>query len=158
MIIATDADDAAAGELSRELARGYAAQMADLAAGMPVVPVVHGAAPYLDKVLSKARDKGDAGDAIAEVAPVVDGARAIAFGDIDPVADDGVIEKRYVPVGAEAAAWIDGSADRTAAPRRPRAPRLGCVELRCAALRRRARRRPIRPPTISGRAQERDGS
>lgn len=80
MVIATRNDATA-----REAALGYA----------------DGATPestYLDKLI----EKGLADDPLSEFAP--DG--EVAFGDLHPVAGDGVIENRLSPVGVEAAQWI----------------------------------------------------
>src|SRR5262249_21135543 len=90
-------------------AQGYAAQIAGLAAGKPAVAVGEGAEPYLDKLLSKAQKKGDAGATLDELAPMTNGVRQFAFGDIDPVDASGVIQKRLAPVSAEQAAWIDAA-------------------------------------------------
>jgi uncharacterized protein (DUF2252 family) len=96
-------------ETAKAAAEGYAAQIADLAAGKAVVPVGLGDEPYLDDLLAKAKKKGDADDTLDEVAPVTDGVRQMAFGDIDPVDDHGVVQKRLAPVSAEQAAWIDAA-------------------------------------------------
>lgn len=99
LVLATGNDD-----LARAAAEGYADEIAtaDLA------PVGEGASPYLDKQIAKAIAKGDAHAGLDELAPVgADGARHVAFGDVEPVADDGVIENRYVPVGADLRALLD---------------------------------------------------
>jgi uncharacterized protein (DUF2252 family) len=104
MIVATgNADTALAA------AQGYAAQIADFVAGKPVEPVGAGAEPYLDDLLAKAKKKGDANDTLDEVAPLTDGVRQFAFGDIDPVDDHGVVQKRLAPVSAEQEAWLDAA-------------------------------------------------
>lgn len=85
-------------DLPRSVARGYAAEIAALANGVPPAPVVHGDDAVLDKVIDKALARGAAHSERQDI---------MAFGDLDPVGTDGVIENRQVPVGAEAAAWID---------------------------------------------------
>jgi hypothetical protein len=111
------------------------------------VPAVGlGAEPYLDKLLGKAVKKGDAGATLAELAPLVDGVRAVPFGDLDPVGADGVVEKRLLPVSDEAAAYLDAAIARwrttallplDAAAARPklRMRRLGAGVASYAALR-----------------------
>lgn len=102
LIIATGNPDVAA-----QVAAGYAGSIATLAAGQTVALEGLGAEPYLDKLIGKAHKKGDARATLDEIAPVTDGARQVAFGDIDPVDSSGVISKRLEPVSAEAAQWID---------------------------------------------------
>ena len=62
---------------------------------------------------------------------MTNGVRAIAFGDVDPVGPDGVIEERYVPVDADAAAWID---DVVAAWSAGIARDVGTIKLRARRL------------------------
>ena len=112
MIVATGLDGDPARALARAIAAAYATRIADLAAGRAPTPLAGGTA-YLDKLIAKATANGDAGKAITEAAPIgADGTRAIAFGDIDPVAPDGVIEFRLQPVGAEADVWNRRAIDR----------------------------------------------
>jgi uncharacterized protein (DUF2252 family) len=100
------ADDALAADLARRVAVGYATRIGDLASGLDPVPVAAGASPYLDKVLEKASSNGDAHKDLDEVAPVVDGARAVVYRDLDPVGDDGVIENRLAPLDPVTADWV----------------------------------------------------
>jgi uncharacterized protein (DUF2252 family) len=130
LIVAT-MNDASAADLAHEVGVGYAAQMAALAAGQPAAAVGAGAEPYFDTLIAKAQKKGDARADLEEVAPVTNGVRAIAFGDVDPVGPDGVIEKRYVPVDANAAAWID---DVVAAWSAGIARDVGTIKLRARRL------------------------
>jgi len=86
-------------QLARRVAEGYVAQIRELAAGMPAQPVTTGAAKYFDKLIAKAIAKGDAGK-VANDTTAVDaaGVRYFTLGDLDPVADDGVIENRLSPL------------------------------------------------------------
>ena len=84
--------------LPRAVADGYAAQIAELAAGAEPALLVHGVDQVLDKLIDKATARGDAHTELTDLE---------MFGDLDPVAADGVIENRQIPVGAEAAVWID---------------------------------------------------
>jgi uncharacterized protein (DUF2252 family) len=111
MIIAGASDVLGPG-LAREVALGYAATIADLAAGRPAPAVGLGDEPYLDALINKAVKKGDAGATLAELAPVEAGVEVVPFGDLSPVGADGVIEKRLAPVSAEAAVYIDAAIAR----------------------------------------------
>ncbi|MEO8703397.1 MAG: DUF2252 family protein [Kofleriaceae bacterium] len=95
-----------ADELVRIIATSYAAQIAELATGARVGAIGLGVSPLFDKELDKARTRGDAGFAIDEFAPLTNGVRALALGDLEPVAADGVLEDRVVAVTAEEADWI----------------------------------------------------
>jgi uncharacterized protein (DUF2252 family) len=106
LIVAT-MNDATASDLAREVGLGYAEQMADLEAGKQVAAITTGAHPYFDQLIAKAKKKGDARTTLDEVAPVQGGARAIAFGDVEPVDPDGVIAFRLEPVGVDDELWID---------------------------------------------------
>lgn len=100
-------DDPSGEELVRRVARGYATTMAQLATGARIGPISTGEHPLLDEELEKARSRGGAHTAIAEIAPIVGGARAVAYGDLEEAAEDEVIEDRFLPVSPEEAAWID---------------------------------------------------
>ena len=91
---AGDVDPAFADVIAHAVATGYAAQIHALAMGQAATPVTTGAAKYLDKLLAKALANGDAGKDLNDVSEVVDGTRVFLTGDLDPVADDGVIEGR----------------------------------------------------------------
>jgi hypothetical protein len=91
---ADNVDPAFADAIARAAAVGYAAQIHALAMGQAAMPVTTGAAKYLDKLLAKALANGDAGKDLTDVSEVVDGTRVFLSGDLDPVADDGVIEGR----------------------------------------------------------------
>src|SRR5262249_44807040 len=97
MIIA-GGDPTIGDELSRAVARGYLAQMRDLASGIAPLPVGVGSAPYVDKSINKAIENGDAGKDLDDYPPPANGVRAFAFVDVDPVGVDGVIENRLAPV------------------------------------------------------------
>ncbi|MCW5804681.1 MAG: DUF2252 family protein [Deltaproteobacteria bacterium] len=109
MILATGATDAEAGELAREVGAGYAAEIARLAAGGALEPLAAGVDALLDGELAKARRNGDRGDPLDKVAPVDGGARSVAFGDLEAVAGDGVIEDRQLPAGVDGVAAIDAA-------------------------------------------------
>lgn len=100
-------DDSYAAELVRVIASSYASQIAELATGVRVGTIGLGTDPVLDKELEKAATRGDAKFALAELAPVMDGRRSVAFGDLEAVAPDGVIEDRVVALDAEQADWIE---------------------------------------------------
>ena len=95
---AATVDPAYAAELARRVAVGYAAQITALAAGTAPVPVTTGAAKYLDKLIAKAIENGDAGKDLIDTTEVVDGVRVFLTGDLDPVGDDGVIETRQTSI------------------------------------------------------------
>ncbi len=137
LIIAADStDEAFTTELATHAVRGYVAQLA-----RPALSIGLGMHPLFDKELTKGRDRGDAHSAVDELAPITDGVRYIAFGDLEPVADDGAYEDTVMPVGAEAAVWIDEAVARWAARRgetatvKLRARRLGSGVASYAALR-----------------------
>lgn len=102
-------------------------------------PVAAGSAQLFADELAKAKERGDAHFAVNELAPVVDGARVLAVGDLEPVADDGVIEDRVVEVAVEEAAWIDAAVaqmeHRPAGAIKFRARRIGSGVSSYAALR-----------------------
>lgn len=137
LVVAADsADEAVNDELATRAIRGYVAQLAR--GPMSIRPGMH---PLLDKELAKARARGDARFAVDELAPVTDGARYVAFGDLEAVADDGVYEDTVLPVGAEAAAWLDAAVAQWTARRgepavvKLRARRIGAGVASYAALR-----------------------
>jgi len=128
------AEDAALGaELVRRAAAGYAMQIAAIAEGRPAGPVIAGAHPLLDDELATARSRGDRHVALEELAPATSGVRALASGDLEPVAPDGVYEDRVTPVAPEVADWIDraiaewrvGKLDAGAAAVKLRSRRVG---------------------------------
>ena len=141
MIIAADTDPAFADELVTRVTTGYAAQIAALAAGGAPLELGLGAHPLLDKELAKAQTRGDDRLALDELAPISGDARFVAFGDLEPIAVDGLYEDTVVPVGAEAAVWIDDAVAQWAARRgevatvKLRARRLGSGVASYAALR-----------------------
>ena len=123
LAIIASADEAFARELATIAATRYAAMIGELAAGARIGALGFGANELFDDELGKSQERGDKHEGIDEVAPVIDGVRTIAFGDLEPVADDGVIEDRLVAVDAEQADWIA----RAVAPARviARARRIG---------------------------------
>jgi len=133
LVIAAHADAALGDELARAVATGYATQIAALAGDSSPAALVEGVHSLLDSELRKARTRGDAHRNLDEFAPVVDGKRVVAFGDLEPTAPDGVIEDRIEPAGAEAAAFVDraiaswrvGRLDAAAATVKLRARRIG---------------------------------
>ncbi len=136
IVAAETTDETFVTELATRALRGYLAQLA-----APKMAIGVGMHPLLDKELMKARGRGDLRFAVDELAPITDGVRYVAFGDLEPVADDGVYEDTVVPVGAEAAAWIDSAVAQWAARRgetatvKLRARRLGAGVASYAALR-----------------------
>ena len=144
-----EVDPAFADAVARAAAAGYAAQIHALAMGQAALPVTTGAAKYLDKLLAKALANGDAGKDLADVSEVVDGTRVFLTGDLDPVADDGVIEGAVDVdrIRSSARGWsrpraVPRAASRARHAGRARARlRLGRVELSGAALPRAGRRR-----------------
>ncbi len=141
MTIATDTDALFADELVARVTTGYAVQIAALAAGGVPLELGLGAHPLLDKELAKARDRGEGRLAIDELAPLSGTTRFVAFGDLEPIAIDGLYEDTVVAVGAEAAVWIDDAVAQWAARRgepatvKLRARRLGSGVASYAALR-----------------------
>lgn len=95
-------------ELSKQVATGYAEQIAVIAAGERVPSLGTGVAELFDDELAKAQSRGAARFAVDELAPVEEDVRALALGDLESVADDGVIEDRVLAVDAEQAEMIDG--------------------------------------------------
>lgn len=102
-----EADDALIDELCHLIATGYTEQVASIAAGIRPPALGAGVAELFDDELAKANTRGDDLFAVDEFAPAMDGTRALALGDLEDVADDGVIEDRVVAVDAEQADWID---------------------------------------------------
>ena len=123
LAIVASADEAFARELATIAATRYAAMIGELAGGARIGALGFGANKLFDDELAKSQARGDAHEGIDEIAPVMNGVRTMAFGDLEPVADDGVIEDRLIAVDAEQAAWID----RAVAPARviARARRIG---------------------------------
>ncbi len=137
LIIAADTtDETFATELATRALQGYVAQLA-----RPQMLIRIGMHPLLDKELTKARGRGDDHFALDELAPSTAGSRYVAFGDLEPVAEDGVYEDTLVPVGAEAASWIDAAVAQWASGRgesatvKLRARRYGAGVASYAALR-----------------------
>lgn len=95
-VIVAGGDPSIGDEIARRVAGGYAGQIRELAAGQVPAPVGTGAAPYLDKTLAKALANGDAGKDLADYTA----GDAFVFGDLDPVAADGVVENRLAPPDA----------------------------------------------------------
>ncbi|HPH65441.1 MAG TPA: DUF2252 family protein [Kofleriaceae bacterium] len=92
--------------ISNAVATGYATQLQTLAGGDRSWFVTTGSDPLLDKLIDKAKRDGDAARRLEEVAPIVDGVRRMAFGEVEPPGSDGVIEDELVGVGVEAAASL----------------------------------------------------
>jgi uncharacterized protein (DUF2252 family) len=119
--------------LIRRAMTSYAQTMAQLAAGTRLSPILRGRSPLLDNELDKARTRGESLFAIDELAPVTDGARVLALGDLEPVAADGVIEDRVIAISAEHAAWIDRAVSQWRASRSD-ADALGAIKLRARRI------------------------
>ena len=142
-LVIAASDATIASDLARRVAEGYAVQIGSLAAGTRPAPITEGAHPLLDDELAKARTRGDRHEGVDEVAPVIAGTRLVAFGDLEAVALDGVIEDRLTPVGAEAADFLDraiaswriGRLDAAAARVKLRMRRIGPGVSSYAALR-----------------------
>jgi len=121
------AEDAAIGaELVRRAATAYAQQIAMIAAGQKIGPVLASAHAFLADEIDTASTRGARNFALDEVAPATAGVRAIAFGDLEAVAPDGVFEDRVTPVSPEVADWID----RAIAQWSGSHPDAGAVKLR----------------------------
>jgi len=138
------AEDATLGaQLVRRAAAGYAMQIAASARGERAGAVLAGVHPLLDDELDTAESRGDRNFALAEIAPASGSSRAIAFGDLEPVAPDGVFEDRVIPVAPDVADWIDraieqwraGKLDRSSALVKLRARRIGAGVSSYAAYR-----------------------
>ncbi|HEY4179987.1 MAG TPA: DUF2252 family protein [Kofleriaceae bacterium] len=108
----------------------YAATMAALAAGSDVGPVAHGHGALFDDDLDKALKHGDAREGVNEVAPVIDGTRVLAVGDLAPIPSDGVIEDRVSEVSDDEAAWIDAAVAQWQAAH----PSTGSIKLRARRI------------------------
>lgn len=100
-------DETLGAQLVRRAASGYAMQIAASARGERAGAVIAGVHPLLDDELDTAKSRGDRNFALDELAPAATSSRAIAFGDLEPVAPDGVLEDRVIPVEPEVADWID---------------------------------------------------
>lgn len=125
-------DAAYATDLARHVARGYAEQVAAIASGERVAAIGAGTHPLFAAELAKARSRGDRRFAVDELAPVLDGVRALALGDLEDVADDGVIEDRVLAVGAEEATMLDRAVAQWAPGRL--APHEATIKLRARRL------------------------
>ncbi len=139
MLVATERTDDA--EIAGAVATGYLAQMSALASGAAPMLLSFGAHPLLDKELKKAQKRGDVRYAVDEIAPISGDTRYLAFGELEPIADDGVYEDHVGTVGADMAAWIDDAVAQWAARRgeqatvKLRARRIGSGVASYAALR-----------------------
>lgn len=142
LVIAAE-DEAIGAQLVRRAASGYAMQIAASARGERASAVIAGVHPLLDDELDTAKSRGDRNFALTELAPVMGSSRAIAFGELEPVAPDGVFEDRVIPVEPEVADWIDraitqwraGKLDAGAATVKLRARRIGAGVSSYAAYR-----------------------
>jgi uncharacterized protein (DUF2252 family) len=106
----------------------YAQTMAMIASGARPGPITLGRTELIDDELATARTRGESLYAIDELAPVVNGIRALALGDLEDVADDGVLEDRVVSISAEHADWIDTAVARWGHPE------LGAIKLRARRI------------------------
>lgn len=114
LVAAERVDDA---ELAAAVVTGYTVQLAALASGAAPMQLSFGAHPLLDKELTKAQKRGDVGYALDELAPSSGDTRFLAFGELEPIADDGVYEDHIGTVGADMATWIDDAVAQWAARR-----------------------------------------
>jgi len=103
IVAALGGDEAFASELVAAALTAYADE---IAAASPVVVGV-GVHEYFDDELEKARERGETLYAIDEVAPVMAGERVLALGDLEPVADDGLLEDRLLEVDRAVADMLD---------------------------------------------------
>jgi uncharacterized protein (DUF2252 family) len=141
LVIATDSTIGP--ELARSAATGYAAQIAALARGERPGATTRGAHPVFDVELDKASTRGMVRYNLDELAPVIDGARVLAFRDLEPIAPDGIFEDRLVPLDVEQSAWAEraierwraGRLDDAAATIKLRARRIGSGVASYPALR-----------------------
>jgi uncharacterized protein (DUF2252 family) len=111
----------------RRAALAYAQTIAQLATARPPA-ITLGRAPLLDDELTKARMRGDILFAIDELAPATNGVRALALGDLEAPAADGVIEDRVTTISAEHADWIDKAVAAW------NHPELGAIKLRARRI------------------------
>jgi uncharacterized protein (DUF2252 family) len=119
-------------ELIHEAATSYAATIALQASGVRLGTIGIGATELLDKELNKAKTRGDEHLAVEEVAPVVAARRQLKIGDLEPVADDGVIEDRILPLDPEQTAWVNRAIDQWRAT--PAGADAGAIKLRCRRI------------------------
>lgn len=129
LVIATDATIGP--ELARSAVTGYAEQIAALARGERATTTTRGAHPVFDAELDKARERGMVRYNLDEFAPVMNGARVLAYGDLEPIAPDGIFEDRLVPLDVDQSAWIDRAIERW---------RVGRLDAAAATIKLRARR------------------
>lgn len=94
-------------ELSKLVATSYAEQVAVIASGERVASLGFGVAELFDDELEKAQQRGDTLFAVDELAPAEAMIRSLAVGDLEAVADDGVIEDRVLEVDLDEADTID---------------------------------------------------
>jgi len=116
--------------LARGMAAGYAEAMATLARGERIGTVGVGASPTFDDVIEKGQSRGDRNYALDQLAPIEGTVRVLALGDLEPVADDGVIEDRVVEVDAEEAEWLVRAVDTW----RVRRQTAGVIKLRARRI------------------------
>ncbi len=94
-------------DIVRAIVASYVATIAELSTGARVAALGRGASELFDDALTRAATRGAVRFALDEVAPVVDGLRVLAVGDLEPVAPDNVLEDRLFPVTADEASWLD---------------------------------------------------
>jgi uncharacterized protein (DUF2252 family) len=114
--------------LARRALEAYAQTMAAIASGSPPGAVVEGRAPLFDDEIDTARTRGERLFAVDEVAPVMGGVRELALGDLEDVADDGVLEDRLITISTEHADWIDTAVAQWGHPE------LGAIKLRARRI------------------------
>lgn len=114
--------------LVRRAVTSYVQTITRLANGEQVRAVMRGRVSLIDSELDIARTRGEALFAIDELAPATNGARALALGDLEPVADDGVIEDRVTTIPADHAEWIDRAIEQW------NHPELGTIKLRARRI------------------------
>ncbi len=114
--------------LVRRALTAYAQAMAMLATGARPAPITRGRVELIDDELDTARTRGESLFAIDELAPVRDGVRALALGDLEDVAPDGVLEDRVTTISAEHADWIDTAIAQWGHPE------LGAIKLRARRI------------------------
>jgi uncharacterized protein (DUF2252 family) len=118
MIVAAAGAGPSPADIASAVAAAYQAQIADLEAGVAPDP---GTAPYLDKLIAKAQENGDAHK---ELADDVASPGVLATGDLDPVDAYGVVQNRVESIGTTEHDLVTGAL----APLLAAHPEVGAIE------------------------------
>jgi uncharacterized protein (DUF2252 family) len=113
LILATNGDKSDDLELAARVAQGYASEIDALAHGAPPFELRAGMHPLIDDELARAEGQGLARAALVELAP----GGALAVGDLEERAEDGVYEDTVREVSAAELAMIDAAIARWASAR-----------------------------------------